>query len=172
MLCRHDCAAHPARRSWRLLSGAASFALCCIVGTAALAGAAWPRASRAQGAALGKPAPTAPAGYVAPLKPTFTWSAVHGAAGYELRVFRALLLDKTGIVKPSWMSNEALPMNVSLTWDVRATAAAGPGPWSDGLQFQIGAADLPTMGMPHTGSPRPPTPPGRWTSSTCIPRRT
>ena len=60
----------------------------------------------------------------------------------RVRVFRGrtLLLDRTGIVKPSWMSDEALPMNVSLTWEVRATAPAGPGPWSDSLQFQIGAA--------------------------------
>ena len=123
------------------LAALAPFALCCLVGAAALAGAA-SAANVGQAAALGKPTPAAPAGYVAPLKPTFTWSAVRGAAGYELRVLkgRTLLLDKTGIGKPSWLSGEALPMNVSLTWQVRATAAAGPGPWSDGLEFQIGAA--------------------------------
>ena len=106
--------------------------LCCLFGAAASAGAATP----------GRPTVTAPHGPITAIKPTFKWSKVSGAATYELRVYKGnlLLLKKTGITRLSWKSNEALPMNVSLTSKVRAGNAHGAGAWSKSLGFQIGAA--------------------------------
>jgi len=118
------------------------------------------RASRALGAVLmalfaasllagtalaAKPsAPTAkaPTGTIAANAPTFTWSKVSGAAQYELRVSqgKTLLLKKTGLAKRSWKSSTTLPKNVDLTWKVRAGNAAGNGPWSKSLTFNIALA--------------------------------
>ena len=98
------------------------------------------------GAALaappGVPTLTAPQGDISPLRPTFRWSKVSGAATYELRVYKGsrVLLKMAGVTRLSWKSRKALPMNVVLTWKVRATGAQGSGPWSDGLGFHIGAA--------------------------------
>lgn len=115
--------------------------LCCLLGAVASAGAAAPNGR--VGAGLGKPTVTAPQGAIAPLQPTFKWSKVSGAAKYELRVYGSsrLLLKKSGIIKLSWKSNEALPMNVSLTAKVRAGNARGAGAWSKSLRFKIGAAN-------------------------------
>jgi hypothetical protein len=112
----------------------------CLFGAAVSAGAVAPTAG--EGTGLGKPTVTAPSGNIAPLRPTFQWSTVRGAATYELRVYKGsgLLLKKTGVTQLSWKSSKALPMNVVLTWKVRATGAQGSGPWSDSLGFQIGAA--------------------------------
>jgi hypothetical protein len=90
----------------------------------------------------GAPTLTAPHGNVSPLRPTFVWGKVSGAVTYELRVYKGsrLLLRKTGVTKLSWKSGKALPMNVDLTSEVRATGAGGSGPWSDSLGFHIGAA--------------------------------
>jgi Protein of unknown function (DUF3089) len=113
----------------------------CLFGAAASAGAAAPTAG--EGAGLGRPTVTAPHGPITAVKPTFKWSKVSGAAKYELRVYShsSLLLEKTGITKLSWKSNEALPMNVSLTSKVRASDARGAGAWSKSLGFKIGAAN-------------------------------
>jgi len=115
------------------------------------------------GAALaappGVPTLTAPQGDISPLRPTFRWSKVSGAATYELRVYKGsrVLLKMAGVTRLSWKSRKALPMNVVLTWKVRATGAQGSGPWSDGLGFHIGAAGTPTMRIPRIGCPRPKT---------------
>lgn len=119
--------------------------LCCLFGAAAPAGAAAPTV--VVGAGLAKPTMSAPQGYVTPLKPTFKWSKVSGAATYELRVYlllhrgSVLLLKKTGITKLSWQSRTALPINVSLASRVRATGTRSSGPWSTSLRFKIGAAN-------------------------------
>jgi len=126
----------------------ALFALCCLFGAVASAGAAAP--TPGEGAGLGRPTVTAPSGNIAPLRPTFKWSKVSGAATYELRVYKGsrLLLKKTGVIELSWKSSKALPMNVGLTWKVRATGAGGSGPWSDSLGFQIGAAGTTNYAAP------------------------
>ena len=117
----------------------ALFGLSCLVGAAASAVTAAPTA----GAGLGRPTVTAPHGPIAAVKPTFKWSKVSGAATYELRAYRGgrLLLKEIGITMLSWKSTQALPMNVSLTWKVRAGNAGGGGAWSESLGFKIGAAD-------------------------------
>ena len=51
-----------------------------LFGVAAAASAAAPTA--VVGATLGKPTMSAPHGYIAPLKPTFTWSKMSGATSY------------------------------------------------------------------------------------------
>ena len=113
----------------------------CLFGATASAGAAAPTAG--DGANLGRPTVTAPQGDISSLRPTFKWSKVSGAATYELRVYKGnlLLLKKTGISKLSWKSNEALPMNVSITAKVHAGNARGNGAWSKSLRFKIGAAN-------------------------------
>ena len=121
-------------------------ALCFLFGAVAPAGAATPGASL--GVALGRPAMSAPQGYVTSLKPTFSWSRVSGAVTYELRVYRqlrkgpALLLRKTGMTKLTWQSSIALPMNVGLTAQVRAAGPHNVGSWSKGLGFTIGAVGV------------------------------
>ena len=118
--------------------------VCVVFGVAAAASAAAPTA--VVGATLGKPTMSAPQGYIAPLKPTFTWSKASGATSYELRVYRLkrngaiLILKKTGITQLPWKSDTALPVNVALAARVRATGAWVSGPWSKALKFTIGAA--------------------------------
>ena len=87
----------------------------------------------------GKPTAKAPKGTVAQVKPTFKWSKAKGAAKYELRVYKGkkLQLKKTGLTKRSWKAVKALPTNVTLTWKVRASNAAGPGAWSKRLKFKV-----------------------------------
>lgn len=88
---------------------------------------------------------TAPRGYVAPLRPTFTWTRVSGAASYELRVYLQLrrgpelLLKKAGLTSLTWRSSVAVPVNIKLTAQVRATGPRGSGPWSGSLGFTVGA---------------------------------
>lgn len=118
----------------------------CLFGAAAVAAAAPTVAAPIPVAALGKPAMTAPQGYVAPLKPTFVWSKVNGATSYELRVYlqlrrgNVLLLKARGLTKTSWKSGAALPINVNLISRVRATGRRGSSRWSTSLGFKIGAA--------------------------------
>ena len=87
----------------------------------------------------GTPAAKAPKGTIATIKPTFTWSKAKGASRYEVRVYKGkkLQLKKTGLRKRSWTSSKALPTNVTLTWKVRASNAAGPGAWSKSLKFRV-----------------------------------
>ena len=87
----------------------------------------------------GMPTAKAPKGTIVITMPTFTWSKVAGAAKYELRVYEGStpLLKKTGITKLSWKSTEVLPLDVTLTWKVRAGNARGSGAWSKSLPFKI-----------------------------------
>ena len=87
----------------------------------------------------GKPTGKAPKGTIITTKPTFTWSKAKGAVRYELRVYKGkrLQLKKTGLRKPTWKAVKALPVNVALTWKVRASNARGAGAWSRSLAFRI-----------------------------------
>jgi hypothetical protein len=104
-----------------------------------LVGAVIPAAASA---ALGKPTAKAPMGTVVSATPTFTWSKVSGATKYEVRVYNGStqVVKKTGLTKPSWKSTTSLPKNVDLTWKVRAGSAAGNGPWSGSLTFNVALA--------------------------------
>jgi hypothetical protein len=116
----------------RRASIALAAALTAIVVTMLLAGAVL-------AAPPGRPAATAPKGAIVSIKPTFTWSKVAGATGYEVRAYNgsALLVRKSGITKVSWRSGKALPAEVNLTWKVRAKNAAGSGAWSKRGTFRI-----------------------------------
>jgi hypothetical protein len=85
------------------------------------------------------PTAKAPKGTIVTTMPTFTWSKAAGATKYELRVYEgsAPLFKKTGITRLSWKSTEVLPLNVALTWKVRAGNARGSGAWSKSLPFKI-----------------------------------
>jgi len=87
----------------------------------------------------GKPTAKTPTGTVTSAKPTFKWSKATGAAKYELRVYQGSTqkLKKTGLAKLSYKAVKALPTNVTLTWKVRASNAAGAGAWSRSIKFKI-----------------------------------
>jgi len=87
----------------------------------------------------GKPTAKTPTGTVTSAKPTFKWSKATGAAKYELRVYQGSTqkLKKTGLTKLSYKAVKALPTNVTLTWKVRASNAAGAGAWSRSIKFKI-----------------------------------
>jgi hypothetical protein len=89
----------------------------------------------------GKPTAKAPKNTITTTKPTFTWSKASGAAKYELRVYQGSTqkLTKTGLTKLSYKAVKALPKNVTLTWKVRASNAAGAGAWSKSLTFTVSA---------------------------------
>jgi hypothetical protein len=109
-----------------------------LAGTALAAG----HESLGKGAKPGAPTAKAPSGTIASATPRFSWSKAKGAARYELRVSEgsALLLKKSGLMRTSWTSSEALPSGVALTWKVRASNAAGTGAWSRSLAFTVAAS--------------------------------
>jgi hypothetical protein len=106
-----------------------------LAGAASAAG----HESMGKSARPGTPTAEAPRGTTSTTRPTFTWSKAKGAVRYELRAYQGSKqkLKKTGITKLSWQSNRALPTNVSLTWKVRASNAAGVGAWSRSLSFKV-----------------------------------
>jgi len=87
----------------------------------------------------GRPTAKAPKGLISSRTPTFKWTAAAGAATYEVRVYKGstLLKKKTGITKTSWRCTKRLPRMVWLTWKVRASNAAGAGPWSAKPRFKV-----------------------------------
>jgi len=97
----------------------------------------------------GRPTAKAPTGTIVTATPTFKWSKASGAAKYELRVYRGSTqkLKKAGLTKLSYKAVKALPTNVTLTWKVRASNAAGAGAWSKSLTFKIAIA----IGDPYQG---------------------
>jgi len=104
-------------------------ALVCLFGTAAPAHAATP----------GAPVAKAPKGALTVTRPTFAWHKVGGATKYEVRVYKGsqLLVKKTGITTLSWKCTKTLPLNVGLTWTVRAGNAHATGAWSNVLAFNV-----------------------------------
>ncbi len=89
----------------------------------------------------GVPTAKAPRSTIATTKPTVSWGRAPRAARYELRVYKGkqLQIKKTRLKKTTWTSTEALPTNVDLTWNVRASNARGVGAWSRRLGFRIAA---------------------------------
>jgi len=100
----------------------------------------------------GKPTAKAPKSTITTTKPTFAWSKAPHAAKYEVRVYKGskLKVKKTGLTRLSWKAVKALPKNVSLTWKVRASNAAGAGAWSRSLKFKIVPPTL-AIGDPYGG---------------------
>jgi trimeric autotransporter adhesin len=100
----------------------------------------------------GRPTAEAPLGTIARAMPVFRWSPAARASDYELRVFAAgkPLFSKTLIAQSPWQCRRPLPNGAVLTWQVRAHHAAGYGPWSTGLDFNIGPLYQPYFGDLHT----------------------
>jgi hypothetical protein len=86
-----------------------------------------------------RPTPKSPKGLISSRTPTFRWSAVAGAATYQVRVYRGsrLIRAKTGIATTSWKVAQRLPRGVRLTWKVRAVNASGAGVWSTRPWFKV-----------------------------------
>jgi hypothetical protein len=109
-----------------------------------------------------------PGGPIADVQPPFAWTAVAGADHYDLSIND----NTTGQIQvirdqnvPLTLFNPAAPLSLghSYTWWVRAVSATGvPGPWSDGLTFNITLA-APALGAP-TGSARNATPKFTWSA--------
>ena len=129
----------PGGRQWSrgrrraLVAGLATLsALCLFSAVSATAGAA---------TAPGKPAAKSPSKTVTitTTKPTFRWAKAARATRYEVRAYKGgtLLVKKTGLTKLTWMSGKALPKYAALTWQVRASNAAGAGAWSKKLSFTV-----------------------------------
>jgi len=98
------------------------------------------------------PKAKAPNGTIDTTKPTFTWSKAKRATKYEVRAYQGStqVLKKTGITKLSWKAVKELPINLDLTWKVRAAGAGGNGAWSKSLTFTIVPLAL-AVGDPYEG---------------------
>jgi hypothetical protein len=120
----------PRPRALRTLTAALVVAL---LGTLLLAGTAFAAGKP------GRPAAKAPRGAITAAGPTFAWGKASGAVSYELRVYKGerLQLRKTGVKRTAWKSTKALPLDVALTWRVRARNGRGAGAWSVSRTFRI-----------------------------------
>ncbi len=72
--------------------------------------------------------------------PTFQWSAVTGATGYQLQVstssgFGTTVIDQSGITATSYTSTSSLASGTQYYWRLRATNASGMGDWSSTWSF-------------------------------------
>jgi hypothetical protein len=85
------------------------------------------------------PQPRSPKGVVSSRTPALKWGAAARAATYEVRVLKGskVLAKKAGARATSWKCAPRLPRKVWLTWQVRATNAAGSSAWSRKLSFRV-----------------------------------
>jgi hypothetical protein len=89
---------------------------------------------------LEAPSARTPAGSIAATKPVFRWKPVAHAARYDLRVTAGgrTVLAKSGIAGLSYRPSRALPHEVVLRWQVRATAPSyAVGAWSAARRFIV-----------------------------------
>jgi hypothetical protein len=115
-------------------------------------------------AALTAPAPLAPSGTIASTTPTYSWSAVAGAASYSLWVDDAKQVGKieqvyaasqVGCTTGTGTCSITPPVALSAgagTWWVKAMGATSSGPWSADRPFTIGSP-LPAPAAPTTLAP-------------------
>jgi hypothetical protein len=76
-------------------------------------------------------------------EPTFSWTAVPGAASYELEVSsdpsypaNAIIIDSTGLITDNYHPTSFLPNHTTLYWRIRARDDDGnAGSWNDGQSF-------------------------------------
>ncbi len=71
--------------------------------------------------------------------PTFAWNSANGASGYQIQVsttttFAGTVVDAGALTATSYTSN-TLATSTQYHWRVRATNAAGAGPWSTVRSF-------------------------------------
>ncbi|MBO0697330.1 MAG: hypothetical protein J2P46_02945 [Zavarzinella sp.] len=91
---------------------------------------------------IDRPTPIGPDNGVTDVRPTFTWSPIAGASGYEIRVndstanvpgiFQALVGDT------AWAPSADLVSGRTYTWQVRAVNASGRGAWSAPATVTLG----------------------------------
>jgi hypothetical protein len=127
-----------------------ALALLCVLALPAAVPLAGPsaagRESLGKTARPGRPVAKAPKGTITDTQPTFTWSKVKGVTGYEVRIYvNGQLALTTTVTLPSGSSVHSchFPGTSELTkynddsWKVRASNAAGNGPWSKTLHFTV-----------------------------------
>ncbi len=85
------------------------------------------------------PRARSPKGLISSRTPTVKWTAAAHAATYQVRVLRGsrVIARKSGVTATSWRCAPCLPRRVWLTWQVRATNAAGSSAWSAKRSFKV-----------------------------------
>jgi hypothetical protein len=80
-----------------------------------------------------------PKGVIGSRTPTIKWAAAARAAKYQVRVLKGarVIAKKPAVATTSWRCGTRLPRRVWLTWQVRATNAAGWSAWSAKLRFKV-----------------------------------
>ena len=127
----------------RSLRGLTATLVLALLATLLLAGPALAAGHEGLGksARPGKPTAKTPHGTITTATPTFKWSKVKGATRYEVRLYAdgQLGITATDLRRPMWemSSGDELRENVDFTWKVRASNAAGHGPWSKILHFTV-----------------------------------
>jgi hypothetical protein len=91
---------------------------------------------------IAKPAPSAPTGAVANLRPSFSWSAIAGATAYEVRVRdvsanRFNIFPGVRVTGTSWTPPADLVSGRKYSFTVRAVNASNLGVWSTAAAFSI-----------------------------------
>lgn len=107
---------------------------------------------------VGKPAISAPAN-LANIRPTVTWSAVTGAAGYRVQIndvsgARANLFPNTTVAGTSWAPPADLVSGRTYRVYVKALNAAGVAYWSAPVTFAV-SRPTPTGPIGDVSGPRP-----------------
>ena len=114
--------------------------------------------------AVARPNPTGPSTGVANLRPAFTWSAITGADGYEVRLDDVTgkknnLFPRTVVSGPTWTPPADLVSGRMYRWMVRAVNDAGAGVWTPAATFAVGRpavnfpGDVATLRPTATWSP-------------------
>jgi hypothetical protein len=93
---------------------------------------------------VARPTPTGPGNGVGAMRPAFTWTPIHGATGYQVRV-NDTSAGQWGIFTgqtsdPIWSPPTSLISGRTYTWQVRAMNAAGLGGWSPVARFTLARA--------------------------------
>ena len=87
------------------------------------------------------PVAEGPAGVIGTATPTFSWSAVPGAASYTLYVLRvsdeAIVMRQTDIAETAFTPTTPLPTGTELRWKVKGESACGPGAYSPSVFFSV-----------------------------------
>jgi hypothetical protein len=97
-----------------------------------------------------RPTLTGPAATIADLRPTLSWTAITGAAYYEVRLNDVSantfnIFPGTHVTSLSWTPSTVLVSGHYYSWQVRAANAFGQGSWSAIGQFRV---TQPTLSAP------------------------
>jgi len=144
------------------------------IGTVSAAGATfWSSGQNFSIAPLSAPTPLAPSGTVTTTTPTFSWTAVSGAAHYDVWINTVIngvesvgspILRNANATGTSWTPTTALSSGQSYRWYIGTVASNGATFWSSGVTFTINAA-APLAALSPSGSIATLTPTFSWTPS-------